>query len=187
MIGMIASAAGSVAGMIGGLMGKRQEAKRRRRMDRWIDSKQQEAKAFYDREANTDMLDTAEGASKMQALRKMLREQNKMVDNSVIQNGGTAESALAAKEQANAALGDGMAQIAALGGQRKDQLRGEYMAQKGNFDSMKFSNQQAAADASGNSASNLLSLGGQSLSAFGQQGGFEKVGGFVKNLFSKKP
>ena len=115
MIGSLISAG---VGIAGGTIGKAQEASRRRSMDKWIDKQSAEAKAYYDRESNTDMVDTAEGSSAVQGLRKMLRENNRRVDNSAIQTGATAESAIAAKEQANNTLSEGMSSIAALGGQR---------------------------------------------------------------------
>lgn len=176
MIGSLISAG---VGIAGGISGKAQEAKRRRSMDKWIDKQSAEAKAYYDRESNTDMVDTAEGSSAVQGLRKMLRENNKRVDNSAIQTGATAESAIAAKEQANNTLSEGMSSIAALGGQRKQALRSQYMQQKSNLDGLKYQNMSGAADASGNMASNMFGLGTQSLASFGADGGF-------KALFKKK-
>lgn len=176
MWGEITSAA---AGIGGGIFAKNQEAKRRRSMNQWIDQQSAEAKSYFDRESNTDYVDTAEGSSAVQGLRKMLRENNNRVDNSSIQTGATHESKLAAKEQANDTLASGMSQIAALGGQRKNNLRQQYLTQKANLDGLKYQSMGAAANASGNVASNLFGMGTQALSSFGADGGF-------KGLFKKK-
>lgn len=156
----------SALGAVGSFIGMNQQAKKQRAYERWIKKQQGKLDAWYGKESNTDYIDTAEGQSQYQGLRRMLKENTNRVDNTLIKTGATAESNLAAKEQANETLADATSQMAAQGTQRKNYLTSVYQNQSAKLRGLKSGNMQAGIEGGGNLASNgmgVLSNGLQSL------------------------
>lgn len=177
---LIVAGVGLATSLIGGAAAKRKEAREQRKMDAFLAKRAREAEDFYRKESNTNYLDTAEGQSQYQALRRMLRENANRVDNSVVKSGATAESKVAAKAAAGRSAAEGAAAMAAAGTKRKDNLRRDYMAQMAGLDSANMSRMQARAESWSNIASNASTLGGQ----FIDLGAEDKDGGWA-GLFDK--
>lgn len=158
---LIVAGVGLAASLAGNAISKSKEAKEQRKIDAFLARRTREAEDFYRKESNTNYLDTAEGQSQYQALRRMLRENANRVDNSVVKTGATAESQVAAKASAGRSAAEGAAGMAAAGTKRKDNLRRDYMAQMAGLDQANMSRMQARAESWSNMASNASELGGR--------------------------
>lgn len=158
---LIVAGIGLAASVAGNAIAKSKEAKEQRKMDAFLARRAREAEDFYRKESNTNYLDTAEGQSQYQTLRRMLRENTNRVDNSVVKTGASAESQVAAKASAGRSAAEGAAGMAAAGTQRKDGLRREYMGQMAGLDQANMGRMQARAESWSNMASNASELGGR--------------------------
>lgn len=158
---LIVAGIGLAASVAGNAIAKSKEAKEQRKIDAFLAKRSREAEDFYRRESNTNYLDTAEGQSQYQALRRMLRENATRVDNSVVKTGASAESQVAAKASAGRSAAEGAAGMAAAGTRRKDSLRRDYMAQMAGLDQANMGRMQARAESWSNMASNASELGGR--------------------------
>ena len=150
---------GTGIGAVQAGIGAYQQGQRQRKYDKWLDGQQTNLDKWYQKENSTQMLDTSEGQSAYQGLKRLLRDNSKRVDNSLVKTGGTAESALAQKQQTNNTLADGMSQISAQGTQRKSQLQNMYMQQNNYLRNMKANNMQASIEGS----ANMMANGGDTL------------------------
>ena len=176
---LIVAGVGLAASLIGSAVAKKKEADQQRKMDAFLARRTREAGDFYRKESNTNYLDTAEGQSQYQALRRMLRENTNRVDNSVVKTGASAESQVAAKASAGRSAAEGAAGMAAAGTRRKDSLRRDYMTQMAGLDQTNMSRMQARAESWSNMASNASELGGRFIDL-----GAEGEGGWA-GLFDK--
>lgn len=158
---LIVAGVGLAASVAGNAISKSKEAKEQRKIDAFLAKRTQEAENFYRKESNTNYLDTAEGQSQYQALRRMLRENATRVDNSVVKTGASAESRVAAKASAGRSAAEGASGMAAAGTRRKDNLRRDYMAQMAGLDKSNMDRMQARAESWSNMASNASELGGK--------------------------
>lgn len=151
------------------IYGKHREAKERRRLNRFINQQSENLENWYRKESNTNYLDTAEGQSQYQGLRRMLRENTNRVDNSLVKAGGTAEAGVAARESAGKTVADATRQMAGMGTNRQMTLRNIYQGQKNSYDAMKMGAMQGKADAwstfannAGGVASSWMGVGAES-------------------------
>lgn len=79
-------------------------------------------KAWYDKEYNTDYLDTKAGQNLMRRAQEVQDNYVRKADGAAAVGGGTAASVAMAKEQANKAMGDTIANVAAQDTARKQQV-----------------------------------------------------------------
>lgn len=179
---LIVAGVGLAASLIGSAVSKSKEAKEQRKIDAFLAKRSREAEDFYRKESSTNYLDTAEGQSQHQALRRMLRENANRVDNSVVKTGASAESQVAAKESAGKIAAEGAANMAAAGTARKDNLRRDYMAQRAGLDQANMGRMQARAESWSNVASNAAGLATDFIGLGSESG---KDGEGWSELFSK--
>lgn len=171
---------GAGLGLAGSIFGKSKEARERRRLNRFIDTQSKNLDTWYKNESNLNYLDTAEGQSQYQGLKRMLRDNSKRVDNSLIKTGATAESNIAAKESINQTIGDATRQMAGMGTQRQMRLRDIYDNRKSQYDNMKMGMMQARADSWSTFANNAAETMGDWLGIGTESGG-------LLNFLKKKP
>lgn len=144
------------------IFGKSKEAKARRRFNDWIDSQSKKLESWYAKESSTDYLDTAEGRSAAEGLRRTLLETVDRNKEGAIKTGGSYEAQVASRESAFDSLGDAYRKLAGLGTQRKQNLQSMYLNQKNRLDSMRANNMVGQANAwstfANNAGSNLSSI-----------------------------
>lgn len=85
-------------------------------------------KAWYDKNYNTDYLDTKAGQNLMRRAQEVQDEYIRKADGAAAVGGGTAASVAQAKESANKAMGDTIANIAAQDTYRKQQVEDAHLA-----------------------------------------------------------
>ena len=85
-------------------------------------------KAWYDKNYNTDYLDTKAGQNLMRRAQEVQDEYIRKADGAAAVGGGTAASVAQAKESANKAMGDTIANIAAQDTSRKQQVEDAHLA-----------------------------------------------------------
>ena len=85
-------------------------------------------KAWYDKNYNTDYLDTKAGQNLMRRAQEVQDEYIRKADGAAAVGGGTAASVAQAKESANKAMGDTIANIAAQDTSRKQHVEDAHLA-----------------------------------------------------------
>ena len=118
-IATAAMLAGSVASSLFGA-NKAKKAARRAQAENTYRTNAE--KAWYDKEYNTDYLDTKAGQNLMRRAQEVQDNYVRKADGAAAVGGGTAASVAMAKEQANKAMGDTIANVAAQDTARKQQV-----------------------------------------------------------------
>jgi len=122
-IATAAMLAGSVASSLFGASKARKAAKRAAAENRYRSNAE---KAWYDKEYNTDYLDTKAGQNLMRKAQEVQDSYVRKADGAAAVGGGTAASTAMAKESANKAMGDTIANIAAQDTARKQQVSDQH-------------------------------------------------------------
>lgn len=118
-IATAAMLAGSVASSLFGGAKARREAKKAERERKYRAAAE---KAWYDKEYNTDYIDTKAGQNLMRRAQEVQDSYVRKADGAAAVGGGTAAATAMAKEAANKAVGDTIANIGANDTARKQQV-----------------------------------------------------------------
>ena len=120
-------------------------------------------KAWYDKNYNTDYLDTKAGQNLMRRAQEVQDEYIRKADGAAAVGGGTAASVAQAKESANKAMGDTIANIAAQDTSRKQHVEDAHLAntQQLSRERQQIEQQkaQATSDAAQNASNAMFSFG----------------------------
>ena len=120
-------------------------------------------KAWYDKNYNTDYLDTKAGQNLMRRAQEVQDEYIRNADGAAAVGGGTAASVAQAKESANKAMGDTIANIAAQDTSRKQHVEDAHLAntQQLSRERQQIEQQkaQATSDAAQNASNALFNFG----------------------------
>ena len=120
-------------------------------------------KAWYDKNYNTDYLDTKAGQNLMRRAQEVQDEYIRKADGAAAVGGGTAASVAQAKESANKAMGDTIANIAAQDTSRKQHVEDAHLAntQQLSRERQQIEQQkaQATSDAAQNASNSLFNFG----------------------------
>ena len=120
-------------------------------------------KAWYDKNYNTDYLDTKAGQNLMRRAQEVQDEYIRKADGAAAVGGGTAASVAQAKESANKAMGDTIANIAAQDTSRKQQIEDAHLqnTQQLSRERQQIEQQkaQATSDAALNASNALFNFG----------------------------
>lgn len=120
-------------------------------------------KAWYDRNYNTDYLDTKAGQNIMRRAQEVQDEYIRKADGAAAVGGGTAASVAQAKESANKAMGDTIANIAAQDTSRKQHVEDAHLqnTQQLSRERQQIEQQkaQATSDAAQNASNALFNFG----------------------------
>lgn len=120
-------------------------------------------KAWYDKNYNTDYLDTKAGQNLMRRAQEVQDEYIRKADGAAAVGGGTAASVAQAKESANKAMGDTIANIAAQDTSRKQHVADAHLAntQQLSRERQQIEQQkaQATSDAAQNASNALFNFG----------------------------
>ena len=118
-IATAAMLAGGVASSIFGGAKARREAKKAERERKYRAAAE---KAWYDKEYNTDYIDTKAGQNLMRRAQEIQDSYVRKADGAAAVGGGTAAATAMAKEAANKTMGDTIANIGAKDTERKQQV-----------------------------------------------------------------
>lgn len=120
-------------------------------------------KAWYDKNYNTDYLDTKAGSNLMRRSQEVQDEYIRKADGAAAVGGGTAASVAQAKESANKAMGDTIANIAAQDTSRKQHVEDAHLqnTQQLSRERQQIEQQkaQATSDAAQNASNALFNFG----------------------------
>lgn len=124
----ITSAAALAGGVVSSLIGGNSAAKARKRAQRENTYRSNAEKAWYEKEYNTDYLDTKAGENLMRRAQEVQDNYVRKADGAAAVGGGTAAATAMAKQSANAAMGDTVANIAAQDTSRKQHVSDQHQA-----------------------------------------------------------
>lgn len=159
-IATAAMLAGSVASSLFGANKAKKAARKAQKENTYRSNAE---KAWYDKEYNTDYLDTKAGQNLMRRAQEVQNEYIRKADGAAAVGGGTAASVAMAKEAANKTIGDTVANIAAQDTSRKQHVADAHLqnTQQLSRDRQQIEQQkaQATSDAAQNMSNALMSAG----------------------------
>lgn len=159
-IATAAMLAGSVASsLIGGASARKAAQKAKREQTYRANAE----KAWYDKQYNTDYLDTKAGQNLMRRAQEVQDEYVRKADGAAAVGGGTAASVAQAKESANKAMGDTIANVAAQDTARKNQVSDQHQQnlmqqsqERENLENQRAANTSQAAQNMSNALMNVV-------------------------------
>lgn len=142
MIGsLIGAGLGAAASVFGGIRARRAAAK----ANAMLQQEKADNQAWYDRRYNEDATQRADAQRMLTMAMERIKQRNRAAAGTAAVMGSGTE-AVAAEKAANAGvLADTASQIAAAGAARKDQVEGQYLAQKNAINQQQIANQQQVA------------------------------------------
>ena len=156
-------AASLAAGVGASLFGANKAKKAARRAQAENQYRTNAEKAWYDKNYNTDYLDTKAGQNLMRRAQEVQDEYVRKADGAAAAGGGTAASVAMAKEAANKAMGDTIANVAAQDTARKQHVEDAHLAntQQLSRERQQIEQQkaQATSDAAQNASNALFNVG----------------------------
>ena len=159
-IATAAMLAGSVASSLFGANKAKKAARKAQKENTYRSNAE---KAWYDKEYNTDYLDTKAGKNLMRRAQEVQNEYIRKADGAAAVGGGTAASVAMAKEAANKAMGDTIANVAAQDTARKQHVADAHLqnTQQLSRERQQIEQQkaQATSDAAQNMSNALMSAG----------------------------
>lgn len=159
----ILGAASLAAGVASSLFGANKAKKAARRAQAENQYRTNAEKAWYDKNYNTDYLDTKAGSNLMRRAQEVQDEYIRKADGAAAVGGGTAASVAQAKESANKAMGDTIANIAAQDTSRKQHVEDAHLQNtqqlSGERQQIEQQKAQATSDAAQNASNALFNFG----------------------------
>lgn len=159
----ILGAASLALGVGSSLFGANKAKKAARRAQAENQYRTNAEKAWYDKNYNTDYLDTKAGSNLLRRAQEVQNEYIRKADGAAAVGGGTAASVAQAKESANKAMGDTIANIAAKDTARKQDVEDTHLAntQQLSRERQQIEQQkaQATSDAAQNASNALFNFG----------------------------
>lgn len=159
----ILGAASLALGIGSSLFGANKAKKAARRAQAENQYRTNAEKAWYDKNYNTDYLDTKAGSNLMRRAQEVQDEYIRKADGAAAVGGGTAASVAQAKESANKAMGDTIANIAAQDTSRKQHVEDAHLAntQQLSRERQQIEQQkaQATSDAAQNASNAMFNFG----------------------------
>ena len=160
---LVLGAASLALGIGSSLFGANKAKKAARRAQAENQYRTNAEKAWYDKNYNTDYLDTKAGQNLMRRAQEVQDEYIRKADGAAAVGGGTAASVAQAKESANKAMGDTIANIAAQDTSRKQHVEDAHLAntQQLSRERQQIEQQkaQATSDAAQNASNALFNFG----------------------------
>ena len=154
-IATAAMLAGSVASSLFGANKAKKAARRAEAENRYRSNAE---KAWYDKEYNTDYLDTKAGQNLMRKAQEVQDNYIRKADGAAAVGGGTAASVAQAKESANKAIGDTIANVAAQDTARKQQVSDQHQQNVSQLSRERQQIEQNKAQATSDAAQNMSNV-----------------------------
>lgn len=159
----ILGAAALAGGVTSSLFGANKAKKAARRAQAENTYRTNAEKAWYDKNYNTDYLDTKAGQNLMRRAKEVQDEYVRKADGAAAVGGGTAASVAMAKEAANKAIGDTIANVAAQDTARKQHVEDAHLqnTQQLSRERQQIEQQkaQATSDAAQNASNAMFNFG----------------------------
>lgn len=159
----ILGAAALAGGVASSLFGANKAKKAARRAQAENTYRTNAEKAWYDKNYNTDYLDTKAGQNLMRRAKEVQDEYVRKADGAAAVGGGTAASVAMAKEAANKAMGDTIANVAAQDTARKQHVEDAHLqnTQQLSRERQQIEQQkaQATSDAAQNASNAMFNFG----------------------------
>lgn len=159
----ILGAAALAGGVASSLFGANKAKKAARRAQAENTYRTNAEKAWYDKNYNTDYLDTKAGQNLMRRAKEVQDEYVRKADGAAAVGGGTAASVAMAKEAANKAIGDTIANVAAQDTARKQHVEDAHLqnTQQLSRERQQIEQQkaQATSDAAQNASNAMFNFG----------------------------
>lgn len=159
----ILGAAALAGGVASSLFGANKAKKAARRAQAENTYRTNAEKAWYDKNYNTDYLDTKAGQNLMRMAKEVQDEYVRKADGAAAVGGGTAASVAMAKEAANKAIGDTIANVAAQDTARKQHVEDAHLqnTQQLSRERQQIEQQkaQATSDAAQNASNAMFNFG----------------------------
>jgi hypothetical protein len=175
----------AVASGLASLYGSAKSAEANRAYDSQLRQRQSDLQTWYNKEYNTNYLDTPEAKSAIQLLRNDYREKMKKVSQNNAIKGASDESVVASADAGQKTIANAATRIAGYGTQRKDMIGREFRSRKDNLDNMQGANLQNKSAQWSNFMNNSMNMGIGAAQADGS-GAFDKWDGKLTSLFAKK-
>lgn len=150
-----------------------------------IKKRQSELENWYNKEYNTNYLDTEEAQSTIQILRDQMKDQMKKVDQGNAIRGASDEARIATADKLQRNLGQNTTRLAGYATRYKDMIRREYQNRKSYLDYLELQNLQRKADQWGNLAGNAMTAG-IGFAQAGGEGAFKDWDEKLASLFGTK-
>lgn len=122
-------------------------------------------KAWYDKEYNTDYIDTKAGQNLLRRAQEVQDKYVKKADGAAAVGGGTDASVALAKENANKAMGDTIANVAAQDTARKQRVADQHLANTNVISAQSQQVEQSKADATAGAAQGASNAAASAASA----------------------
>jgi len=173
---------------IGSLIGGSQSAKANAETDRYVSGMKAKNDAWYNKNYNTNYLDTDEAKSSIRIWLDQMKENNEASASSGAITGSTAEKNVALKGEQNKGFASALTRLAGYGTQRKQNIENQYMNKDSQIDQVKLgllsgksqNGTQFSQNASGVAQSMLLA------GMMGEGGGGASISELLKGLLNRK-
>jgi hypothetical protein len=124
---------GGVIGLGAGLFGGAKAAEKRNKAERQLRAREEEAKAWYNRNALNDYTQRQDAQLLLKNLRESQIRANRNTANNSVVTGSTPAATAAQKERDNATVSNVYANLGARGQQYKDWIENSYLNQRNNL------------------------------------------------------
>lgn len=177
MIGEVLAGVSTLASLFGSL----KSAQANQNVDAQLKNRQSDLQSWYDKEYNTNYLDTSAAKGTLQVLRNNNKETMQKVNQGNVIGGASAEQAVATADAVNKDYANNVAGIAAQGTAHNDRVRAEYDGQKANLDQLEAGNLQQKSQNWANFGNNAMNAG-IGMATAGAEGAFGGTELRLKNL-----
>jgi len=164
-------------GAAGNIFGQAKSAKANQKYDSYLKGMNSRLDNWYNKEYNTNYLDTEEAKAVIRQLLEQAKQANEDMASKSAVTGDSAEKQVAQKDKLNKNMAGAMTRMAGMGTQRKENVQNQYMNRLGQLDQLKLQNlnqksqnwNQFGQNASGVAQNMMLSgtLGGNAGGLFG--------------------
>jgi len=178
MIGGILAAVSAA----GSLYGTLKSAQANKLQEAQLKKRQTELQNWYDKEYNTNYLDTSAARGTLQILRNNNRETMKKVSQRNAIGGASDEKAVATADAVQKNYANNVAGVAAQGTARQDRIQGSYDMKKMNLDNLQAANLAQKSANWSNFTNNAMSAG-IGFAEAGASGAFDKWDNKLGTLF----
>jgi len=168
--------------LAGSAYGSIKSAQANKQRDADLARRNNELENWYDKEYNTNFLDTSAAKGTLEILRRNNQEAMKKVSQNNAIRGASDEAAVATADNLQKSYANNVAQIASHGTQYKDSIRRDYMAQKMNLDNINAAGLAEKSANWSNFSNNAMNAGIGFAEASGE-GAFEKGDEWMKKLW----
>lgn len=180
---MIGTALAIGSGLVS-LYGTMKNAAANQAQDRFLDKRQTDLDNWYNKEYNTNYLDTTQGRSAIGALRTHYDDVMKKVSQGNAISGASDEAKVATGDKVQRSFADQISRIAGYGTQYKDSIRREYQGLKMNLDNLEAENLARKSANWSNLVNNAANVAGGAITADGEgafKGWDDKITNWWKN------